>query len=55
MKPIMCEECDIEMHEWSFEGESGYACQECGWSIDNYHKVEDKKVTAITYEAEMEA
>ena len=30
----MCEECDIEMHPFAFDGAEGFACGGCGWSFD---------------------
>jgi hypothetical protein len=31
----VCEECNLMMIAWSFDGDSGYSCGGCGWSIDN--------------------
>jgi hypothetical protein len=49
-KEIMCEECDLPMHEFATnEGESGYSCDGCGWSIDNAKpsiQLEDAKESA---------
>lgn len=32
METPICEECDTEMQPYSFNGEEGYCCDECGWS-----------------------
>jgi anaerobic ribonucleoside-triphosphate reductase len=31
----ICEECNTEMHPFAHDGISGYACADCGWSIDD--------------------
>jgi DNA-directed RNA polymerase subunit M/transcription elongation factor TFIIS len=30
----ICEECDIEMYPFAFDGVEGYVCSGCGWSFD---------------------
>lgn len=30
----VCEECDLQMIPFAFNGEEGFACQGCGWSVD---------------------
>jgi len=39
IRPPICEECDLEMHEFACqvgdEWISGWCCDGCGWSFDN--------------------
>jgi hypothetical protein len=46
MDAPMCEECDLEMHPFAFDGTEGYACMGCGWSFDTTEPEEAPVVVA---------